>query len=330
MIIEAVNRLKNQEVVGVPTETVYGLAGRIDSDVALKKIFTTKKRPFFDPLIVHVASIDQAKNLVNTWPSAADTLAKKFWPGPLTLVLEKNNSVSDLITAGLDSVGIRMPNHPTTLEIIKTLNVPLAAPSANKFGKTSPTKASHVRSEFSEDNVFVVDGGDCQIGLESTVLVLKQTGNNVQYKVLRLGMLSEKAICDYLKEKNYNVELITNFSDALAPGNMKHHYMPKVPLILIDENIELQKNLELVKNKFREFDTSDTNFEFSIPKKFENFAEIKLNDDPAIAARELYSMLRDTAGLNLDFVFFVVHKKHQTVEFSPIMDKLRKASSFTL
>jgi len=330
MINEAVQRLLNNEVVGIPTETVYGLAGRIDSDIALKKIFSTKKRPFFDPLIVHVASIDQAKTLVKAWPRSADVLAKKFWPGPLTIVLEKNEMISDLITAGLESVGIRMPNHPLTLEIIKKLNIPVAAPSANKFGKTSPTKAIHVQSEFQNENVFVVDGGDCQVGLESTVLVLKENGQNVSYKILRLGMISEKMICDTLLENHFLVEAIADFSDRLAPGNMQFHYMPKVPLILLSDRLKIEEQLIEIKARFATFDTTDKNFEFAIPKKIENFAEVVLNPDPAIAARELYSKLRDTADDNLDFIYFVIRPNHQSIEFSPIMDKLKKASSFTL
>lgn len=330
MINEAVQRLLNNEVVGIPTETVYGLAGRIDSEIALKKIFSTKKRPFFDPLIVHVATIDQAKKLVKAWPMAAQVLADKFWPGPLTIVLEKNHLVSDLITAGLESVGIRMPNHPKALEIISKLNIPVAAPSANKFGKTSPTKAAHVNAEFKNDNVFVVDGGDCQVGLESTVLVLNEVNRIVSYKILRLGMISEKMICDTLRENHFQVQAISNFSDRLAPGNMQFHYMPKVPLILLSEGLKIAEQLEEIKKRFLAFDTSDKNFDFSIPNRFENFAEVILNPDPAIAARELYSKLRDSAEGNLDFIYFVLQPIHQSIEFSPIFDKLKKASSFTL
>lgn len=330
MIIEAVQRLLNNEVVGIPTETVYGLAGRIDSEIALKKIFSTKKRPFFDPLIVHVASIDQAKALVKVWPQSADVLANKYWPGPLTIVLEKNANVSDLITAGLDSVGLRMPNHPMSLEIIRELNIPLAAPSANKFGKTSPTKAIHVTTEFANENVFVVDGGDCQVGLESTVLVLKENAQKVSYKILRLGMISEKMIIDTLTENHFHVEAISDFSDRLAPGNMQFHYMPKVPLVLISEGLKITEKLEEIKKQFLSFDTSDKNFEFSIPTKFEKYSELVLNDNPAIAARELYSKLRETSDTSLDFIFFVIKPFHQAIEFSPIMDKLKKASSFIL
>ena len=134
-----IEAFKNHKLVAIPTETVYGLSAPIDQPLLIKKIFEVKERPFFDPLIVHVSSISEAKEWVSDWPVIAQKLAERFWPGPLTLVLPKNDKVSDLITSGLDTVGLRCPNHPLTLALIKELGVPLAAPSANKFGKTSPT-----------------------------------------------------------------------------------------------------------------------------------------------------------------------------------------------
>jgi L-threonylcarbamoyladenylate synthase len=164
----AVEKLINGEVVGIPTETVYGLGAVISKSDAIKKIFTTKERPFFDPLIVHVSGVEQAKELSLDWSAAADILAQEFWPGPLTLVLPKKN-VSDLITSGLQTVGVRCPDHKIALEIIEKVGEPIAAPSANRFGKTSPTCKKHVLEEFN-DAVFVVDGGDCSVGIESTII----------------------------------------------------------------------------------------------------------------------------------------------------------------
>ncbi len=138
-IKKAADLLKSGDVVAIPTETVYGLAGSIESEKGLHKIFSTKERPFFDPLIVHVNSIDMAKSLTSSWDAACEALAQAFWPGPLTLALKKNEKVSDLITAGLDSVGLRFPSHPVAQEVIKAVGSPLAAPSANKFMRTSPT-----------------------------------------------------------------------------------------------------------------------------------------------------------------------------------------------
>ena len=328
----AIEILKRGDVVAIPTETVYGLAGRIDSDLALKKIFTTKKRPFFDPLIVHVSNIDQAKKLVLDFPFAAEILTKKFWPGPLTLVLEKSELVSDLITAGLTRVGIRMPNHPITLSLIDKLNIPLAAPSANKFGKTSPTTSSHVKEEFLEEQVYVLEGGECQVGLESTVLFLEQSNNdkNVRFKILRLGMISKQMIVDELISNQLNPVEIENFEANLAPGNMKHHYMPNTPLVIIPENESIENYIDTIKDKFSQFDISDSNFEFVIPKKFEKYEELKLDANPSLAARELYSEMRRLAHLQNDFIYFKLNTKHHAQEFAPILDKLKKAASIIL
>ena len=150
----AANQLEQSDVVAFPTETVYGLGARIDRPEGLKKIFAIKQRPFFDPLIVHASSTEQAKTCFKEWHAMADHLAKSFWPGPLTLVMPKSELISDMITSGLDSVGVRIPNHNLALQLINAVGVPLAAPSANKFGKTSPTKAEHVKKEFG-DSVLV-------------------------------------------------------------------------------------------------------------------------------------------------------------------------------
>ena len=149
---QAVSIMKNDGIVAIPTETVYGLGAAISSETALKKIFEVKKRPFFDPLIVHVENIEQAKTLTSEWPEIADSVCQQFWPGPLTIVLKKNQNVSSLITAGLERVGLRCPQHPVALEILRKLKIPIAAPSANLFGRTSPTTALHVETEFSNQN----------------------------------------------------------------------------------------------------------------------------------------------------------------------------------
>ena len=183
-IEQAIQMLKSNDVVAIPTETVYGLAGAINNESALNKIFSIKGRPFFDPLIVHVSSIEMAQSLVKDWPKAASVLYEKFWPGPLTLVLPKNDKVSDLVTAGLKTVALRMPDHVTTLKMIDELQCPVAAPSANRFGKTSPTDWQHVQEEFAGE-VAVVDGGASEVGVESTIVRLQD--NNVE--LLRPGTI---------------------------------------------------------------------------------------------------------------------------------------------
>ncbi|HEY1080383.1 MAG TPA: L-threonylcarbamoyladenylate synthase, partial [Bdellovibrio sp.] len=224
-LAKAKNILEEGGVIGLPTETVYGLAARIDIPSAIEKIFTTKERPFFDPLIVHVASIEQAKKVTAFWGPASQALAEVFWPGPLTLILPRDPSVNLMITAGLDSVGIRMPNHPIALSLLQEVGVPLAAPSANKFGRTSPTSAGHVRVEFKNENVFVLDGGECQIGIESTVLLVKHR-EKVELSILRRGHILKSDIERVLEEKGFQFEFIEQVDKRESPGHMKHHYMP--------------------------------------------------------------------------------------------------------
>ncbi|MFQ3182125.1 MAG: L-threonylcarbamoyladenylate synthase, partial [Polaribacter sp.] len=168
-IQKAVQLLIDDQLVAIPTETVYGLAGNIFSEKAIKSIFSTKKRPFFNPLIVHIPSIDSLENIVTHIPEKAKLLAAAFWPGSLTLVLKKSDKIPAIITAGKDTVAVRIPNHPVTLALLKQLPFPLAAPSANPFGSISPTKPAHVEGYFKNKIQMVLDGGSCANGIESTI-----------------------------------------------------------------------------------------------------------------------------------------------------------------
>ncbi|MEO9890018.1 L-threonylcarbamoyladenylate synthase, partial [Nonlabens ulvanivorans] len=169
-ILKAAEILKREELVAIPTETVYGLAGNIYSETAIKKIFEMKKRPFFNPLIVHIHSMEQVMELAVNFPDKAKELAQAFWPGSLTLILPKKNEVPDLITARKDTVGIRMPQHELTLELLRNLDFPVAAPSANPFTHISPTTAQHVKNYFDGSLEMVLDGGNCENGIESTII----------------------------------------------------------------------------------------------------------------------------------------------------------------
>ena len=227
----AVTRLKSNDVIAFPTETVYGLGARIGSEAAIQKIFSTKERPFFDPLIVHVSSIQQAQSCFLMWNDIADTLAKHFWPGPLTLVMKKNNAILDLITSGLENVGVRIPAHPLARLLIEQVGEPIAAPSANKFGKTSPTKAEHVISEFGE-NVGVLDGAgyeNCQVGIESTVLLVRE---DRQISILRRGGVLKSEIDQVLNKNKIQFSWFEATDKKEAPGHMKHHYMPSIPFVV--------------------------------------------------------------------------------------------------
>jgi len=219
-ISKAVQILNNHDVVAIPTETVYGLAGNIYSEKALRKIFEIKQRPLFNPLIVHVHSLEKVEELVLDFPEKAKKLAKAFWPGPLTLVLKKKAIIPDLITAGKDTVAIRIPNHPVTLSLLKELPFPLAAPSANPFGCISPTKASHVEGYFKSSLSMVLEGGDCKKGIESTIIGFE----NNEPVLYRLGSISIEEISHVvgaLKIKNKK-EIAPE-----APGMLERHYAPK-------------------------------------------------------------------------------------------------------
>ena len=185
-IQKAITLLTNEELVAIPTETVYGLAGNIFSEKAIKSIFSTKKRPFFNPLIVHIPSVDSLDDIVIHVPEKAKLLAEAFWPGSMTLVLKKNDKIPDIITAGKDTVAVRVPNHPLTLELLRQLPFPLAAPSANPFGSISPTKPEHVERYFKDDIQQVLDGGSCTNGIESTIIGFE----NDEPIIYRLGALA--------------------------------------------------------------------------------------------------------------------------------------------
>lgn len=230
--------LKDKEVIGIPTETVYGLAGNALEEVAVVKIFTVKDRPVYDPLIVHVAGIEQAKDLVEEWPSWAQRLAEKFWPGPLTLLLKKKSVISDLVTSGLPRVGIRVPQHPLSLALLQQLDFPLAAPSANPFGYISPTTAEHVMKQLSGKIPYILDGGNCSIGLESTIVGEDESGALVLY---RPGGLSQQVL-----EEVCGCKLLIRQSSSRpeAPGLLLQHYAPRKKLLLYDESVAMQQGKE--------------------------------------------------------------------------------------
>lgn len=225
--------LEKGELVAIPTETVYGLAANALDAVAVAKIFEAKERPSFDPLIVHTHSLQEVHRFVTEIHPALLKLAKQFWPGPLTLLLPKKESIPSLVTSGLDRVGVRVPNHPLTLELLRQLDFPLAAPSANPFGYISPTSAAHVEKQLGHKVSYILDGGHCEIGLESTI-VGEENGELIIY---RLGGLAvneiEEVVGKVLVQLNQS-------SNPKAPGQLKSHYAPRKPVII--GNIEhLQK-----------------------------------------------------------------------------------------
>ena len=301
-ILSAIKELKNGKLIGLPTETVYGLAAPIDNERLIARIFELKKRPFFDPLIVHVATIDQAKSIVEKWYPICDAIAEAFWPGPVTLVLEKKAIVSDLITSGLKTVGVRIPKSSVAIDFITQLGTPVAAPSANLFKKVSPTNAGHVREVFSSDDVFILDDGPCEIGIESTIIKVTDSA----LEILRPGLICSNELKEITNKFNYSIEY-TNNTEIKAPGMLEEHYRPEKPM-----NVVCARNFEdavkLLKN-------SQT-FWFSLDSR------------PEIAARQLYQKMREacqnsatTCSIWIDLELL------KRDDWKGILDRLKKAAS---
>jgi L-threonylcarbamoyladenylate synthase len=238
-IAPAVNLLKQNEVVAIPTETVYGLAGNAFSEMAVSKIFEAKNRPSFDPLIVHIASFEMLDKVAAKVPNQYLKVMEKCWPGPLTLLFEKSAKIPDLVTSGSDKVAVRWPQHPVMQTILESLDFPLAAPSANPFGYISPTSALHVLNQLEGKIPCIVDGGESQVGVESTILDYTQTG----WVVLRLGGISVEQIEEVVGEK---VSVNVSSSRPQAPGMLDQHYAPKTKLSFGD--IEMGKTKYAEKN----------------------------------------------------------------------------------
>ena len=287
-IQKAVQLLTEDHLVAIPTETVYGLAGNIFSEKAIKSIFSTKQRPFFNPLIVHIPSVKSLNDLVTHVPEKAKLLAAAFWPGSMTLVLKKSKTIPDIITAGKDTVAVRVPNHPITLELLKKLPFPLAAPSANPFGSISPTKPAHVENYFRNSIKMVLDGGSCANGIESTIIGFE----NEEPVIYRLGALpleEIEAVVGKISIKNKKEE------KPDAPGMLARHYAPKTSTFLVDDvAAEIEKNTGK-KMGVLVFKSSLNN---------ENITEIILSKNGSLqeAASRLYSAMHDLDSKNLDLI----------------------------
>lgn len=226
--------LENGQLVGIPTETVYGLAGNALNPESVALIFETKNRPTFDPLILHTACLERVGEFVSDFPEELKQLAKKFWPGPLTLLLPRKPIVPDLVTSGLDRVAVRIPNHPLTLTLLEQLEFPLAAPSANPFGYISPTQAAHVEAQLGEKIPYILDGGPCAVGLESTIVGMEDE----EIVIYRLGGLEIGEIEDVVgpvKVKDHSS------SNPAAPGQLDSHYAPRKPFLLGDLKMLIAK-----------------------------------------------------------------------------------------
>lgn len=234
-LLIAAKHLKQGESVGIPTETVYGLAANALDERAVLNIFKVKNRPQFDPLILHAHSLEEVAKYVDHIPDKAGELAKAFWPGPLTILLKKKTIVPDLVTSGLESVAVRVPQHELTLELLKSLSFPLAAPSANPFGYVSPTTAQHVEAQLGNKIPYILDGGSSNIGLESTIVGFDELDQPIIYR------LGGKTVEDIEILIGKTKTALNKSSNPVAPGMLKSHYAPGKKVLVGDINSLLKE-----------------------------------------------------------------------------------------
>ncbi len=286
----AADRLKNGKLVAIPTETVYGLAASAFDEKAIQNIFTTKSRPTFNPLIMHVWSEKQLLDLVEEIPAKAQSLMNAFWPGALTLVLPKKETVSDLITAGKKTVAVRMPNHPLTLTLLKQLEFPLVAPSANPFNQISPTSAEHVKKYFTSEQVFVLDGGPCRLGLESTI---------VGFEGAEIILYREGAIFQERIEELVGPLVLKNKNDKTpsAPGMLSKHYSPITPFYLVSD---LQQAID--ESEYQRIGVLSLSESYRNPRIKKTYQLSKSNNLEEAAAN-LYAHLHELDASNLEVIF---------------------------
>ncbi|MFY9242187.1 MAG: L-threonylcarbamoyladenylate synthase [Polaribacter sp.] len=310
-IQKAISLLENEELVAIPTETVYGLAGNIFSEKAIKSIFETKKRPFFNPLIVHISSVDELETIVSEIPKKAQKLANAFWPGSLTLVLKKQPYIPKIITAGKDTVAVRVPNHPVTLELLAQLSFPLAAPSANPFNNISPTKPEHVERYFKDDIKMVLDGGICKNGIESTIIGF-ENDEPVIYRLGALALEDIEAVVGKVIIKNKKEE------NPDAPGMLEKHYSPLTETILTTDIASEIKKYPTKKIGILAYNTSC--------KSDEIVSEIILSKASNLkeAASNLYNALHELDHKNLDII--IVEKMPDIGLGKSMNDRLQRAS----
>jgi L-threonylcarbamoyladenylate synthase len=297
------------ELVGIPTETVYGLAGNALNEKSVLSIFEVKNRPAFDPLIIHTDSVEKVAQYVSAFPEKAQKLARRFWPGPLTLLLPKKQLIPDLVTSGLDRVAVRVPNHPVLQELLRQLEFPLAAPSANPFGYISPTNAAHVQAQLGGSIPYILDGGECEVGLESTIVGFE----GEEAIIYRLGGLEIQQIRDEIGK----VTLMPHSSsDPKAPGMLKSHYAPRKPLFLEKRDwISAHRNAN---SGYLLFDS----YLDGVDRKFQRI--LSPSGNLKEAAHHLFAYLRELDNLPVDVIY--AERVPLTGLGPAINDRLQRAS----
>jgi L-threonylcarbamoyladenylate synthase len=318
LVQQAAERLHAGELVAFPTETVYGLGADASNPAALAKIFAAKGRPADHPLIVHIADADQLSTWARDIPPAAAALAKTFWPGPLTLILKRQPTVPDLVTGGQDTVGLRVPNHPLALQLLRAFGSGLAAPSANRFGRISPTTAQHVREELGQSVAQVLDGGPCKVGIESTILDLSR-GEPV---ILRPGMISADQIGQVLGKLPVGPDQASG-AIANAPrvsGSLDSHYAPTTPMRLVSPQQLMLEVDRLMTDGQRVAVLSPQ----PCPHAHEGVVWQQALNHPVAYARDLYANLRglDRSGASM----ILVEETPKHAEWLAIRDRLTRAA----
>lgn len=310
-IIKASKLIKEGKIVAFPTETVYGLGADVFNKEAVARIFEVKKRPFFDPIIVHIADFSDVEKLCTDIPEKAKKLMERFWPGPLTIILKKTEKVPYIVTAGLETVGIRMPSHSVAMELIRSSGTPIAAPSANSFGQLSPTEAKHVIEDLGDEIDAVIDGGKTFKGIESTVIdVMTEVP-----EILRPGAVPVEEIEKVIGK----VEIRTLGGKIKSPGQIEKHYAPRTPLkIICEERFIPPKGLKKALLAFKK------------PSKLEKFSFDKIlylseKGDLVEAAYNLFSYLHELDKGGFDIIY--AEKVPEKGLGIAIMDRLKKAES---
>ena len=311
-IRKAAELLQLGDVIGLPTETVYGLAGNALDTQAVEKIFSVKNRPKFNPLILHVDSIDKMLRYVKEIPESAQVLMDAFWPGPMTLLLPRSADVPDLITAGHPSVAVRIPSHAIARAVLAQLDFPVAAPSANPFGYISPTSSAHVEKQIGWKIPYILEGGNCMQGIESTIIGF-DAGHPVIY---RLGSISVEEITQVVPEVELRVK---SESHPVAPGMLPYHYSPRTPMILA-EDIEVP--LRKFEGKRVGLITHSNSSE-----RGENVTVIRLTvtDDLKEAGRNLYAAMQNLDARELDVI--IAERFPERELGRTLNDRLVKASN---
>jgi len=301
----AASLIRAGRLVAFPTETVYGLGASALDELAVRRIFAAKGRPSTSPIIVHVSSTAMVHGVVAEWPAAAGLLARMFWPGPLTIVLKKQPVISPILTAGLDTVGVRMPSHPVALALITAARLPIAAPSANRFTQLSPTTAAHVREALGNRVDYILDGGACTVGIESTVLSL---AGDVPV-LLRPGGVSRAQI-----EEVVGPVLLSTEAHAEAhpsPGMHPRHYSPRTRLLLVHQG-DVPEGVGAY-------------LQLREPPRREVREVVPMPRDAAAYATELYRVLHDLDAKDYDWI--AVDSPDDSPEWEAVRDRLRRAAA---